>query len=85
MKGLSLRVKIILMATLAVLITAISLTGFSAYRLSDLTKENVEQRVQGVSNAVSTGVERWASSKYQLLNTLASRPAQQESFIEQLN
>ncbi len=84
MKGLSLGVKIILMATLAVLITAISLTGFSAYRLSGLTKENVEHRVQGVSNAVSTGVERWVSSKYQLLNTLASRPAQQESFIEQL-
>ncbi len=85
MKGLSLRAKIILMATLAVFITSLSLTGFSAFRLSDLTKDNVDQRVQGVSNAVSTGVERWLSSKYQLLNTLASRPAEQDAFIEQLN
>ncbi|MEJ2045466.1 MAG: methyl-accepting chemotaxis protein [Reinekea sp.] len=85
MKGLSLRVKITLMSTLAVLVSALSLTVFSSYRLSDLTQKSVEQRVQGVSNAVSTGVENWLSSKYQLLNTLAGRSVQQQSFIEQLN
>jgi len=85
MKGLSLRVKITLMSTLAVLISALSLTVFSSYRLSDLTQKSVEQRVQGVSNAVSTGVESWLSSKYRLLDTLAGRSAQQQSFIEQLN
>jgi len=85
MKGLSLKAKIILMATIAVFITSLSLTGFSALRLSSLTKDNVDQRVQGVSNAVSTGIERWISAKYQLLNTLASRPADKDAFIEQLN
>ncbi len=85
MKGFSLRAKIILMAIFAVFITSLSLTGFSAFRLSDLTKDNVDQRVQGVSNAVSTGIESWLSSKYQLLNTLASRPAEKDAFIEQLN
>ncbi|MFG1490821.1 cache domain-containing protein, partial [Oceanospirillum sp. HFRX-1_2] len=85
MKGLSLRAKIIAMATLAVLVTALALTGFSAFRLSDMTRNNVDQRVDGVSNAVGKGVERWLSSKYQLLNTLAQRPADQNAFIEQLN
>lgn len=85
MKGLSLRAKIIAMATLAVLVTSLALTGFSAFRLSDMTRDNVEQRVDGVSNAIGKGVERWLSSKYQLLNTLAQRPADEDAFIEQLN
>ncbi|MDX1398335.1 MAG: hypothetical protein R3204_07400, partial [Oceanospirillum sp.] len=77
MKGLSLRAKIIAMATLAVFVTSLALTGFSAFRLSDMTRDNVTQRVDGVSNAVGKGVERWLSAKYQLLNTLAERPADQ--------
>ncbi|WP_086479197.1 methyl-accepting chemotaxis protein [Oceanospirillum sanctuarii] len=85
MKGLSLRAKIIAMATLAVFVTSLALTGFSAFRLSDMTRDNVGQRVDGVSNAVGKGVERWLSAKYQLLNTLAERPADQDAFIEQLN
>lgn len=85
MKGLSLRAKIIAMATLAVFVTSLALTGFSAFRLSDMTRDNVTQRVDGVSNAVGKGVERWLSAKYQLLNTLAERPANQDAFIEQLN
>ncbi|MDX1320700.1 MAG: methyl-accepting chemotaxis protein, partial [Oceanospirillum sp.] len=85
MKGLSLRAKIIAMATLAVFVTSLALTGFSAFRLSDMTRDNVTQRVDGVSNAVGKGVERWLSAKYQLLNTLAERPADQDAFIEQLN
>lgn len=85
MKGLSLRAKIIAMATLAVLVTSLALTGFSAFRLSDMTRDNVEQRVDGVSNAIGKGVERWLSSKYQLLDTLALRPADEDTFIEQLN
>jgi len=84
MKGISLKVKIILMATLAVFVTSLSLTGFSAWRLSTLTQESVTQRVDGVSEAVSTGIERWLSSKYQLLNTLAEKPAEKDVFIEQL-
>ncbi|MBB1485547.1 methyl-accepting chemotaxis protein [Oceanospirillum sp. D5] len=84
MKGISLKVKIILMATLAVFVTSLSLTGFSAWRLSTLTQESVTQRVDGVSDAVSTGIERWLSSKYQLLNTLAEKPADKDVFIEQL-
>lgn len=85
MKALTLRTKLSLVATLAVFITALSLTGVSAYRLADVTEDNINQRVQGVSQAVSTGIERWLSAKYQLLNTLASRPADQDAFIEQLN
>lgn len=85
MKGISLRAKIIAMATLAVFATALALTSFSAYRLSEMTRNNVDQRVDGVANAVSKGVERWLSAKYQLLNTLAERPADQDAFIEQLN
>lgn len=50
-----------------------------------MTRNNVDQRVDGVSNAVGKGVERWLSSKYQLLNTLAQRSADQNAFIEQLN
>ncbi|OPX56643.1 methyl-accepting chemotaxis protein [Oceanospirillum multiglobuliferum] len=84
MKALSLKAKIILIATFAVLATSLALTSFSIYSLSDLTKNGVDQRVHGVSSAVSTGVERWLSSKYQQLNTLASRPAEQVEFIEQL-
>ncbi|WP_028303790.1 methyl-accepting chemotaxis protein [Oceanospirillum maris] len=85
MKGISLRAKIIAMATLAVFITSLTLTGFSAFRLSNMTRINADQRVDGVTNAVSKGVERWLAAKYQLLNTLASRPADQDAFIEQLN
>jgi len=85
MKGISLRAKITAMATLAVFITSLTLTGFSAYRLSNMTRINADQRVDGVTNAVSKGVERWLAAKYQLLNTLASRPADQDAFIEQLN
>lgn len=85
MKGLSLRSKITAMATLAVFVTSLALTGFSAYRLSEMTRNNVDQRVDGVANAVGKGVERWLSSKYQLLDTLAQRPADQDAFIEQLN
>lgn len=84
MKGLSLKVKIILMATLAVFITSLSLTGFSAWRLSSLTQDNVSQRIDSVSGAVSTGVERWLASKYQLLNTLAEKPSDNEVFVDQL-
>ncbi|OOV87554.1 methyl-accepting chemotaxis protein [Oceanospirillum linum] len=85
MKELSLRMKIIVMATLAVFITSLALTGFSAFRLSDMTRSNVSQRVDGVSNAVGKGIEHWLTAKYQLLNTLAERPADQDAFIGQLN
>ncbi|MFT2110120.1 methyl-accepting chemotaxis protein [Marinomonas sp. 2405UD68-3] len=81
----SLKRKISFIATFSVLLTSIALTYYSTNKLSSAMEINMQQRISGVSNAVSSNVESWIHSKYKILNALSEQPIDDVVFIKQLN
>lgn len=47
-------------------------------------ENNMQQRISGVSNAVSSNVESWIYSKYTILDSLSQQPIDDVVFIKQL-
>ena len=80
----SLKRKISLIATFSVLLTSIALTYYSTHKLFSAMEDNMHQRIDGVSNAVSSNVESWILSKYNILNALSDQPIDEVIFIKQL-
>lgn len=80
----SLKRKISFIATFSVLLTSIALTYYSTNKLSSAMENNMQQRISGVSNAVSSNVESWIHSKYKILNALSEQPIDDVVFIKQL-
>ncbi|MCV2403415.1 methyl-accepting chemotaxis protein [Marinomonas sp. C2222] len=81
----SLKRKISLLATSAVLLTSITLTFYSTKELSLAMEDGMQQRITSVSNAVSSNIESWVTNKYQILNALSEQPYEAAAFTSQLN
>ncbi|WP_438465071.1 methyl-accepting chemotaxis protein [Marinomonas sp. PE14-40] len=80
----SLKIKISLIATAAVLLTSVVLTLFSTQKLSAAMEHSMYQRIGSISNTVSDSVETWINSKHQILSSLAEQPLDEGVFVKQL-
>lgn len=80
----SLKIKISLIATAAVLLTSIVLTLFSTQKLETATEKSMYQRISSISNTVSDSVETWINAKHQILSALANQPLDEDVFVKQL-
>lgn len=80
----SLKIKISLIATAAVLLTSIVLTLFSTQKLETATENSMYQRISSISNTVSDSVETWINAKHQILSALANQPLDEDVFVKQL-
>ena len=80
----SLKIKISLIATIAVLLTSIVLTLFSTQKLETATEKSMYQRISSISNTVSDSVETWINAKHQILSALANQPLDEDVFVKQL-
>ncbi|KJZ13906.1 hypothetical protein TW85_11995 [Marinomonas sp. S3726] len=80
----SLKIKISLIATAAVLFTSVVLTLFSTQKLSTAMEHSMYQRIGSISNTVSDSVETWINSKHQILSSLAEQPLDEGVFVKQL-
>ncbi|MDB4837986.1 methyl-accepting chemotaxis protein [Marinomonas sp.] len=81
----SLKRKISLLSSLAVVFTSAALTFYSTKELSHAMESDMQQRITSVSNAVSSNIETWIDSKYHILNALSEQPTTEKTFIQQLN
>jgi len=80
----SLKIKISLIASTAVLLTSIILTLFSTQKLSNAMENSMYQRIGSISNTVSASIESWIASKHQILSSLAEQPMDEVVFVKQL-
>jgi methyl-accepting chemotaxis protein len=48
-------------------------------------ENNMQQRIGSISNSVSSNIESWTTSKYQILNALSEQPIDDIVFVKQLN
>lgn len=80
----SLKIKISLISTAAVLLTSIVLTLFSTQKLSSAMENSMYQRIGSISKTVSASIESWISSKHQILSALAEQPMDEVVFVKQL-